>query len=211
MKTLLSLFTLLLLPCASFAEVTTQSVTFHSKALDKQTTYIATLPSPLEPGVKYPVLYLLDGDAHFHSVTGLLQILGTGINGTFVLPEMIVVAIPNTNRTRDMTPTHTDRDPEGKPQPALAGSGSRHTTLTNVFTGRPARGIVNRIIREIGPLSGLTPQFPLATAAIVPLRNAAEAAGSSDFSPLWSGQNTSGCSDVPAAALTVELVRGVTP
>lgn len=94
---------------------------------------------------------------------------------------------------------------------ALAGSGSRHTTLTNVFTGRPARGIVNRIIREIGPLSGLTPQFPLATAAIVPLRNAAEAAGSSDFSPLWSGQNTSGCSDVPAAALTVELVRGVTP
>jgi nitronate monooxygenase len=92
---------------------------------------------------------------------------------------------------------------------ALAGNGSRHTTLTNVFTGRPARGIVNRIIREIGPLSSLAPQFPLATAAILPLRNAAEAAGSSDFSPLWSGQNTRGCSNVPAAALTVELVRGV--
>jgi len=72
---------------------------------------------------RYPVLYLLDGDAHFHSVTGLLQILGTGVNATFVLPEMIVVAIPNTNRGRDMTPTHVDRDPSGKPQPALASSG----------------------------------------------------------------------------------------
>ena len=72
---------------------------------------------------RYPVLYLLDGDAHFHSVTGLVQILSTGVNGTFVLPEMIVVAIPNTNRTRDMTPTHTDRDPNGKPQPGLAASG----------------------------------------------------------------------------------------
>ncbi len=55
----------------------------------------------------YPVLYLLDGDAHFHSVSGLIQILGTGINGTTVLPEMIVVAIPNTDRTRDLTPSHT--------------------------------------------------------------------------------------------------------
>src|SRR5215207_5645414 len=72
---------------------------------------------------RYPVLYLLDGDAHFHSVTGLIQILGAGVNGTFVVPEMIVVAIPNTNRTRDMTPTHTDRDPNGKPQPGLAASG----------------------------------------------------------------------------------------
>ena len=72
---------------------------------------------------RYPVLYLLDGDAHFHSVTGLMQILGTGVNGTFVVPEMIVVAIPNTNRTRDMTPTKVDRDANGKPQPALAASG----------------------------------------------------------------------------------------
>jgi nitronate monooxygenase len=92
---------------------------------------------------------------------------------------------------------------------ALASDASRHTALTNVFTGRPARGIVNRIIRELGPISSLAPQFPLATAAIAPLRSAAEARGSSDFSPLWSGQNTSGCRDVPAATLTMELVRGV--
>ncbi|MGE0553712.1 MAG: alpha/beta hydrolase-fold protein [Gemmatimonadales bacterium] len=72
---------------------------------------------------RYPVLYLLDGDAHFHSVTGLIQILGTGVNGTFVVPEMIVVAIPNTDRTRDLTPSHRALDPEGKPAPFLKTSG----------------------------------------------------------------------------------------
>jgi predicted alpha/beta superfamily hydrolase len=79
---------------------------------------------------RYPVLYLLDGDAHFHSVTGLLQILGTGINGTFVVPEMIVVAIPNTNRGRDMTPTKVDRDAQGRPAPQLASSGGMANFLT---------------------------------------------------------------------------------
>ena len=83
---------------------------------------------------RYPVLYLLDGDAHFHSVTGLIQILGTGINGTFVVPEMIVVAIPNTNRSRDMTPTRTDRDANGKPQPALASTGGMPNFLTFIKT-----------------------------------------------------------------------------
>lgn len=71
---------------------------------------------------RYPVLYLLDGDAHFHSVSGLVQILGTGVNGTFVVPEMIVVAISNTNRGRDMTPTKVDRDAQGRPNPQLASS-----------------------------------------------------------------------------------------
>ncbi|HET9196409.1 MAG TPA: nitronate monooxygenase [Vicinamibacterales bacterium] len=92
---------------------------------------------------------------------------------------------------------------------ALKSHAARHTALTNVFTGRPARGIVNRLIREIGPMSSLAPEFPLATAAIAPLRGAAEAQGSGDFSPLWSGQNPSGCRDVPAATLTVELVPGI--
>lgn len=71
----------------------------------------------------YPVLYVLDGNAHFHSLTGLLQILSTGVNGTFVLPEMIVVAIPNTDRTRDLTPTRVETDLQGKPQPFLRTSG----------------------------------------------------------------------------------------
>ena len=72
---------------------------------------------------RYPVLYLLDGDAHFHSVSGLLQILGTGVNGTYVVPEMIVVAIPNTNRTRDLTPTHTEMGLDGEPEPEFESSG----------------------------------------------------------------------------------------
>jgi predicted alpha/beta superfamily hydrolase len=55
----------------------------------------------------FSVLYLLDGDAHFHSVSGLIQILGTGVNGINLVPEMIVVAIPNTDRTRDLTPSHS--------------------------------------------------------------------------------------------------------
>ena len=59
---------------------------------------------------RYPVLYLLDGDAHFPSVTGLIQQLSQ-VNGNSVLPEMIVVGIPNTDRTRDLTPTHVDSDP----------------------------------------------------------------------------------------------------
>ena len=92
---------------------------------------------------------------------------------------------------------------------ALASDASHHTALTNLFSGRPARGIVNRLMRELGPMSDLAPEFPLATAAISPLRAAAEARGSGDFSPLWSGQNASGCRAIPAADLTRELAVGL--
>jgi nitronate monooxygenase len=92
---------------------------------------------------------------------------------------------------------------------ALQGPTARHTALTNLYTGRPARGIVTRLMREQGPLSHLVPAFPLATNAIAPLRAKAEAAGSGDFSPLWAGQNTSGCRAVPAAQLTRELAGSV--
>jgi nitronate monooxygenase len=89
---------------------------------------------------------------------------------------------------------------------ALKSDAARHTALTNLFTGRPARGIMNRVMRELGPISPLAPVFPLAAPAISLLRAAAEAKGSGDFSPLWSGQNASGCKAVPAAALTLELM-----
>lgn len=92
---------------------------------------------------------------------------------------------------------------------ALKSDAARHTALTNVFTGRPARGIVNRVMREKGPLNPAAPQFPLATSAIAPLRAKAEARGSGDFSPLWSGQNATGCREVPAAELTRELAQGL--
>lgn len=88
---------------------------------------------------------------------------------------------------------------------ALKSDTARVTALTNLFTGRPARGIVNRLMRELGPISGAPPDFPLATAAIALLRAKAESQGSSDFSPLWAGQNVSGCRDVPAAELTRAL------
>ncbi|HCY17417.1 MAG: 2-nitropropane dioxygenase [Curvibacter sp. GWA2_64_110] len=91
---------------------------------------------------------------------------------------------------------------------ALQSEGARHTALTNLYTGRPARGIMTRLMREQGPLSTVAPAFPLATSAVAPLRAKAEAAGSSDFSPLWAGQNVSGCRAVPAAQLTRELAGG---
>jgi len=91
---------------------------------------------------------------------------------------------------------------------ALKSEKARHTALTNVFTGRPARGIVNRIIAEVGPLSTDAPAFPLAAAALAPLRAAAESRGSGEFSPLWSGQNASGCREIPAAELTRRLAAG---
>lgn len=91
---------------------------------------------------------------------------------------------------------------------ALGSEAARHTALTTVFSGRPARGIVNRAMRELGPLSAEAPAFPLATAAMAPLRARAEAAGSGDFSPLWCGQNAAGCQPVPAAELTRTLSAG---
>ncbi|OED42496.1 2-nitropropane dioxygenase [Chromatiales bacterium (ex Bugula neritina AB1)] len=90
---------------------------------------------------------------------------------------------------------------------ALKSENSVHTAITNIFSGRPARSIVNRVIREIGPISDLAPQFPLAATAISALRNAAEQGESGDFSPLWSGQNTSGCAEVSASQLTRELAN----
>jgi nitronate monooxygenase len=89
---------------------------------------------------------------------------------------------------------------------ALKSDSVRHTALTNLFTGRPSRGVINRIIRELGPINASVPEFPLATSAIAPLRAKAEARGSGDFSPLWSGQNASGCRELPAAEITRQLV-----
>jgi nitronate monooxygenase len=88
---------------------------------------------------------------------------------------------------------------------ALKSDRARATALTNLFTGRPARGIVNRIMREVGPMSDAVPPFPLAASALAPLRAKAEGQGSGDFSPLWAGQNASGCKEVSAAVLTREL------
>jgi len=90
---------------------------------------------------------------------------------------------------------------------ALKQANDDSTTLTNLFTGRPARAIVNRYIEEVGPMSADAPQFPLAAGASGPLRAASEAKGSSDFMPLWSGQAPSLAREMPAGDLISVLTR----
>jgi nitronate monooxygenase len=91
---------------------------------------------------------------------------------------------------------------------ALLSTESHHTELTTLFSGRPARGIVNRLMRTLGPRHPAAPAFPTATAAVAPLRAHFEAQGLGDCSPLWAGQNTSGCRAVSAAEITRSLAQG---
>jgi nitronate monooxygenase len=85
---------------------------------------------------------------------------------------------------------------------ALRHAKDNATALTNVFTGRPARGLLNRAMRELGPLTADAPAFPLAGGALAPLKAAAEAAGSGEFGSLWSGQAASLGRELPAGELT---------
>ncbi|MCQ4325380.1 2-nitropropane dioxygenase [Stutzerimonas stutzeri] len=102
--------------------------------------------------------------------------------------------------------------PESRANPfhraALKSPQAAHTALTTLFSGRPARGIVNRIMRELGPLPDGVPPFPLAGNAIGALRAKTESRGLDHCTPLWAGQNVSGCREIPAAALTRELAAG---
>ena len=101
--------------------------------------------------------------------------------------------------------------PEAKVSPthreALRGAWDDDTTLTRLFTGRPARGIVNRVMREVGPMSDLAPEFPLAGGALAPLRAKSEPAGSGDFMSLWSGQAMRLGREMPAGELTRLLAQ----
>ena len=90
---------------------------------------------------------------------------------------------------------------------ALAEGSGRETALTNVFTGRPARGIVNRAMRELGPINPEAPAFPLAGGALAPLRAATEPEGVEDFLPLWSGQSAGLGREMPARELTRHLAQ----
>jgi nitronate monooxygenase len=158
---------------------------FLSDDLTTQVGTFSLLPQVVR-AVKVPVI-AAGGIADARGVQAALALGATAVQvGTAYLlcPEAM------------LTPLH---------RAALKSAAARHTALTNIFTGRPARGIVNRIIRELGPVHPAAPAFPLAAAAIAPLRAKAEAAGNSDFSPLWSGQNASGCREIPAAQVTREL------
>ncbi len=158
---------------------------FLSEDLDTQVGIFALLPQIVQ-AVKVPVI-AAGGIADAKGVAAAMALGAAGVQiGTAYLlcPEATT------------SPVH---------RAAIKSGAARYTALTNLFTGRPARGIFNRIMRELGPISTVTPAFPLATAAIAPLRARAEGRGSGDFSPLWAGQNVSGCKELPAAELTRQL------
>src|SRR6185312_14623720 len=90
----------------------------------------------------------------------------------------------------------------------LHGASADSTVVTNIFTGRPARAIVNRLVSEVGPIDPSVPPFPLAGKAVAPLRAASERAGSPDFAQMWSGQAAGLCHDSGAAELTIQLATG---
>jgi nitronate monooxygenase len=90
---------------------------------------------------------------------------------------------------------------------ALRQAGGDSTVLTNVFTGRPARMLANRLALEIGPISDTLPDFPLPAGELQPLRAKAEQQGSCDFTPFWSGQAAPLAKEMPARALTAKLVK----
>ncbi|KQU84088.1 2-nitropropane dioxygenase [Variovorax sp. Root318D1] len=161
---------------------------FLSHDLTTQLGTFALLPQVVR-AVKVPVI-AAGGIADASGVAGAMALGAAGVQvGTayMLTPEATTTAIHRA---------------------ALKSEAARHTALTNLFTGRPARGIVNRVMRELGPIGSAAPEFPLATSAIAPLRAKAEAQGSGDFSPLWSGQNATGCREVSSAEVTLALAQG---
>lgn len=90
---------------------------------------------------------------------------------------------------------------------ALSEAADNSTVLTNVFSGRPARGLQNRLMREVGPLSDQAPAFPTAGAALAQLKACSEESGSADFSSLWSGQAAALSREMDAADLTALLAQ----
>jgi nitronate monooxygenase len=88
---------------------------------------------------------------------------------------------------------------------ALAQANDDSTVITNVMTGRPARGVANRVMREVGPISPDSPAFPHAATALAPLKAAAEKLGKVDFTNLWAGQAVRLGREMPAAELTRAL------
>ncbi len=107
--------------------------TLQSKILNETRPYWIYLPASYHQKVyapkKYPVLYLLDGNAHFQSASGVVQFMSESINANIQIPELIIVAIPNIRRTHDLTPTHTTRGYGGKEEPNFSTSGGGESFL----------------------------------------------------------------------------------
>ena len=162
---------------------------FLSEDLSTQLGTLALVPQ-IAAAVKIPVI-AAGGIASADGVAAAMQLGAAGVQvGTAYM----------------LCPEATTSDIH---RAALKSESARITAVTNLFTGRPARGIVNRIMRELGPIHAAAPRFPMAGAAVSPLRARAEGLGLGDFSPLWAGQNTSGCREIPAAVLTRELASAL--
>jgi nitronate monooxygenase len=160
---------------------------FLTDSLASQVGTMALVPQVVD-AVKVPVI-AAGGIADARGIVAALALGAAGVQvGTAYLftPE---AKVPPLHRT------------------ALETARDDGTALTNVFTGRPARGIVNRLMREAGPISPDAPPFPLAGGALAPLRSAAEAKGAADFTSLWSGQAMTLARSMPAGDLTRKLAE----
>jgi nitronate monooxygenase len=144
---------------------------FLSEDLSQQLSTMALLPMVVD-AVKLPVV-AAGGIADARGVAAAMALGASGVQvGTAFLlaPEATTSAVHRA---------------------ALQSPQAVHTALTNVYTGRPARGIVNGLMRDLGYMHADAPHFPHAGAAVSVLRARAEAQGQDDCSPLWSGQ--AGC------------------
>lgn len=162
---------------------------FLSNDLNSQTGTLALLPQIVD-AVRVPVI-AAGGIVDERSARAAMSLGARGVQA-----GSAYLLCPETNTTA----LHRD---------AIKQTRSRETALTNVFSGRPARSIVNRAMIELGPISDEAPAFPLAGNAMGLLRKAAEAQQSSDFSPLWCGANASACQEVSAAQVTRHLASGM--
>ena len=155
---------------------------FLSDDLSGQTSTLALVPQVVR-AVKIPVI----AAGGIADASGVAAVLALGAIAAQVGTAYLLCPEATTH------PTHRQ---------ALASPQARHTLVTNLYTGRPARGIVTPLMRDLGAVSEIVPPFPRATAALLPLRQASERQGRPGFMPLWCGQNPSGCRAVPAAELT---------
>jgi nitronate monooxygenase len=170
---------------AQGAEAGGHSGVFLTEDISTQVGTMALVPQ-IADAVKVPVI-AAGGIADARGIVAALALGASAVQlGTAYLlcPEAKIPAIHRT---------------------ALRNAKGNETALTNVFTGRPARAIVNRLMREIGPICDDAPDFPLAAGALAPLRSKSEAIGSKDFIPLWSGQAAPLARELPAGELTRKL------
>jgi len=131
------LLTLLALPAS--AQEKSQGIkigemfSLRSKILNEERPYWIYLPASYNDSTymrrRYPVLYLLDGEVYFHPATGVVQFMSSWGNGNNQIPELIIVAIPNTDRTRDLTPTRSKIGYDGKEDPSQETSGGGNSFL----------------------------------------------------------------------------------